>query len=336
MHCFADSLGADSVVLVARADRSSRSRAVDGTGSESADGAHNGGIDVLAAWARDDRDPEVSWARGSLLRRAFGGAGSLLEADAGANSHGPHRAVVAPVRKGEDVIGAIYARFDPATQAEGEHIRWAADSYARLAGLCMSGDFALATVLGSSGSDALTGCLDYAGVVGALRAEVERSRRQNHAVSVGFFDLDGFKRVNDAKGHLEGNEVLAATGAALRSSARIYDAVGRFGGDEFVVVLPETGIRQAGEAAARFRDGVRAAIAEATTIPVDVSVGVAEWDGQSTPLELLASADRSSREAKADGGGRVRSQSPPAGRFDGLAELTRTLVAALDGSRTRR
>ena len=113
-------------------------------------------------------------------------------------------------------------------------------------------------------------------------------------------------------------------GDALEASARAYDFVGRFGGDEFVVVLPETGARAAVATAERLRANARAALADASLVPIEMSIGVAEWDGEGTSSELLDAADDALRDAKRAGGARVvadRSAAAP----DGLVELTEVL-----------
>jgi diguanylate cyclase (GGDEF)-like protein len=159
-----------------------------------------------------------------------------------------------------------------------------------------------------------------------LEAEMGRSHRGGHRLSCCFIDLDRFKDVNDRDGHLEGNRVLSAVGRALRERARQYDSVGRFGGDEFIVVLPETCSRDAGAAAARFRDGALAALAEATEVDVGISIGIAEWDGKATASELLGVADRALANAKRPGGGKIVGDRAEE-RLDGLLELTKDLIA---------
>jgi GGDEF domain-containing protein len=115
-----------------------------------------------------------------------------------------------------------------------------------------------------------------------------------------FLDLDGFKRVNEEQGHLAGNRVLAAAGGALREIVRPYDLVGRFGGDEFVVVLPETGLGEAQWLADRLRSALCAAASTAAGTRVGVASGEAEWsDGMSTGNLLERRRHAPDREARA-------------------------------------
>jgi diguanylate cyclase (GGDEF)-like protein len=284
VRSYADAVGADGSALVLR---------------------RGGEVRLLAHWAREERELSVAWTRTSPIGRAFTAEGLVIERRAPTNGvlppselGDPVAAVAAPVRSAKEPLGALYATFSPQARVDEGEVRWTTESYARLAALAMAEDVTIAAVLGSSAFEPLTGCLSYGGLVEVLRAEIERSRRSRHRLSCCFIDLDGFKRVNDQRGHLEGNRVLAAVGAALQGSSRVYDSVGRFGGDEFVVICPETDGRRATAIASRMRDAVRRAVAERTTVPLDVSIGVADWDGQGTATELLEAADGALRDAK--------------------------------------
>src|SRR5206468_8904985 len=90
----------------------------------------------------------------------------------------------------------------------------------------------------------------------ALRKETKRAVRSRQPLSLLFVDLDGFKRINDAYGHLLGSHALVEAAAIIRGSARETDVVARFGGDEFALVLPETGSEGASAVARRLRDRI--------------------------------------------------------------------------------
>jgi diguanylate cyclase (GGDEF)-like protein len=155
-------------------------------------------------------------------------------------------------------------------------------------------------------TDALTGCYNRRALFERLEREVERVKRYDQGLALLLVDLDKFKDVNDARGHLAGDGVLRQVGDLLRREARSVDIVARFGGDEFVLVLPET----TQEGAVIFAERLRARIGEhdfseaGAPLFVTVSVGVAAMGAaQSETAEgLIARADRAMYEAK--GGGR--------------------------------
>lgn len=136
--------------------------------------------------------------------------------------------------------------------------------------------------------------------------EIERSRRYRHELSLAYLDLDGFKAVNDQRGHMVGDRVLIALAGLARATARSVDTVARIGGDEFVILMPETDARAAVSLAERLRAACsRAAGSDAA--PVTCSVGVVTFECAPTDVEeLLANADALMYEAKAAGGDSVR------------------------------
>lgn len=179
---------------------------------------------------------------------------------------------------------------------------WIAASYAQLIALLDHHPDALTELVEHSHRDALTGCLTYDRVVAELIREINRSARATLPLSCCFIDLDGFKRVNDRRGHLAGNEVLADVGRVLREGVRSCDTVGRYGGDEFVVILPQTQEGEAAELAERLRL-VIAAGRHGPGEPVTASIGVAQWRPGNSSEELLAHADRALFDAKANARG---------------------------------
>src|SRR5215471_19107108 len=119
-----------------------------------------------------------------------------------------------------------------------------------------------------------------------LRRETKRASRSGRPLSLLFIDLDGFKRINDTYGHLYGSRALVEAGALIRQCARETDVVARFGGDEFALILPDTGSEGAAAVGERIRDRVNAhAFLQGLEIHLTVSVGVA------TLPDVAASAD---------------------------------------------
>lgn len=136
-----------------------------------------------------------------------------------------------------------------------------------------------------------------------LLNEIRRARRYGSSVAALFLDLDDFKRVNDAHGHLAGSHVLMEMAAVILSSIRDTDAVARYGGDEFVIVLPDTQIELAGTVAQRIREKIARHHFNAgrnLKLSLTASFGVAAFpEHASSPQQLIACADTAMYEAKA-------------------------------------
>lgn len=136
-----------------------------------------------------------------------------------------------------------------------------------------------------------------------LLNEIRRARRYGSNVAALFLDLDDFKRVNDAHGHLAGSHVLMEMAAVILSSIRDTDAVARYGGDEFVIVLPDTEIELAGTVAERIREKIAGHQFNAgrnLKLSLTASFGVAAFPVHaSSPQQLIAAADTAMYEAKA-------------------------------------
>jgi len=149
--------------------------------------------------------------------------------------------------------------------------------------------------------DALTGLSNRRAILTQLSGMVSGSRRHGHPLSVAVCDLDHFKRINDTYGHKTGDQVLIAAARAMASHLRAEDALGRFGGEEFLVLLPDTDA----EAAQSFAERMRAEVAASPTpVPITVSIGIATWEGEA-PEELLHRADEALYAAKEGGRDRV-------------------------------
>jgi diguanylate cyclase (GGDEF)-like protein len=136
-----------------------------------------------------------------------------------------------------------------------------------------------------------------------LLNEIRRARRYGNSVAALFLDLDDFKRVNDAHGHLGGSHVLMEMAAVILSSIRDTDAVARYGGDEFVIVLPDTEVEVAGTVAERIREKIALHQFNAgrnLKLSLTASFGVAAFPSHaSSPQQLIAAADTAMYEAKA-------------------------------------
>lgn len=158
-----------------------------------------------------------------------------------------------------------------------------------------------------------------------LRREVKRASRSSRPLSLLFLDLDGFKSVNDLHGHLAGSRALVEAAAVIRGSARETDVAARFGGDEFALILPETGPDGASAVADRLRDRLAShpfLAGDGLGVRLTASIGVATLpDVASTAEELVRAADMAMYRVKEAGKNGIH-----------IAHVEATLVP---GSRTR-
>lgn len=156
--------------------------------------------------------------------------------------------------------------------------------------------------------DPLTGLLNYRRLEQALTAEVKRSERYRHPLSVIMLDLDQLAQYNDRHGHTRGNRLLVAAAQIIRTNVREVDTVARYGGDEFCVICPETTREDAFVLAERLcRQFLAAPFLQTDDGPeLTVSGGVATYpDDARTPADLLAAADAAVTAVKQLGGGAV-------------------------------
>ncbi len=154
--------------------------------------------------------------------------------------------------------------------------------------------------------DGLTGLLNRTSILEKLDDELSRATRAGTPVSVLMADLDRFKSINDTFGHLAGDAVLREAAHRLKSAARRYDSVGRYGGEEFLIVLPGCDATQAAVQAERMRDALGATPFSTPSQPVvvTVSLGVAS-SSEGASETLVRQADTALYWAKADGRNRI-------------------------------
>jgi diguanylate cyclase (GGDEF)-like protein len=159
-------------------------------------------------------------------------------------------------------------------------------------------------------TDAKTSLLNARYFAKLCEAELERARRFDRPLALIVADLDLLRNINNTYGHLAGDVVLSGIGQSIRMSIRDYDIAARFGGEEFVIALPETSLREAYEVAERLRQTVEAASFAVATSPTPIratmSLGVACFPGDATTQKsLIHAADVAVYQAKVEGRNRV-------------------------------
>ena len=188
--------------------------------------------------------------------------------------------------------------------------------------------------------DALTGLANNRAFRARLADEETRARRFGHPFALLLLDLDNFKSVNDTHGHQTGDEVLRAAGAALRATVRAADLPARYGGEELVVLLPETGAqgaRATAEAVLTALRAIRVPTPASGTIGVTASIGVAGFPADAADGEaLIARADEAVYRAKAAGKDRVEMAGGLSGYGDSAAAGPRTSARPVPAAPTAR
>ena len=168
-----------------------------------------------------------------------------------------------------------------------------------------------------AGTDPVTGCMNHRAMRRRLDEEIVRATRTGDPLSCLLIDLDDFKLVNDVHGHQAGDAVLRAVVQALVGEFRAFDRVARYGGDEFVVILPNADLRSAAAAAARALERLLAVPLGEAGVPgsgrdgISASIGVAEWHAPMSTDELIEACDVALLRSKREGKGRVTRAAEP-------------------------
>ena len=157
-------------------------------------------------------------------------------------------------------------------------------------------------------TDRLTGLLNRGTWENLVDAEYERFRRYGHATSLVMFDIDHFKPVNDTYGHLAGDEVIRHTAEVTRNNIRQSDSAGRYGGEEFGIILPETDAESARVICERIREAIEKSTVNTTAgdIGYTVSMGIAQLtDAPENYMQWMQKADEALYKAKESGRNKV-------------------------------
>ena len=207
-------------------------------------------------------------------------------------------ALALPLRGREQVLGAVVAldrSVSAAAPAPGRGLSDALGDILTHAALALDTALRVKRAEALSVTDDLTRLYNARYLNLALRREVRLANRNSRPLSLLFIDLDGFKSINDSHGHLAGSRALVEAGGVIRGSARETDIVARFGGDEFALILPDTGLAGALHVAERIRErlaGHGFLASDGFDIHLTASVGVATLPEVATAAdELVQAAD---------------------------------------------
>jgi diguanylate cyclase (GGDEF)-like protein len=248
--------------------------------------------------------------RSGRTHREDGGRPALLSCPVCAPVPGTSCCV--PLTVGGEVIGSVLlSRPEPYSEAEEQRIRESVGQAAPV--LANLRNLAVAEI--RAATDGLTGLPNKRAVTDALKRTFAQAATTQSPLALLLLDLDHFKQVNDQRGHPVGDQVLASVGATLRGTLRTRDFAGRNGGEEFAILLPDTGITDALETAERIRAAIAEISLHGSDVSVTASIGVAVFPHHaSSPDRLERLADAALYLAKRQGRNRVEMAEPsPAG-----------------------
>ncbi|HVG28482.1 MAG TPA: sensor domain-containing diguanylate cyclase [Pyrinomonadaceae bacterium] len=270
--------------------------------------------------------PEGDWRKAlhtdALLSLMGSESHAAREAQASAETvrrdEGDRRVVAVPLVSGDRVIAVVEAVREGAGARE-----FSAQDESLLSALAVPLSAALANSVRIAEAERLSLTDDLTKLNNArflrqyLTAEIKRARRYGSQVSALFLDLDDFKEINDRHGHLVGSHMLMEMATVILTGVRDTDVVSRYGGDEFVVILPETGIEMAARVAERVRGKIAAQVftgGRRLSLRITASFGVACFPAHAqSPQQLIAGADAAMYDAKAARKNCIRFASEPNG-----------------------
>jgi diguanylate cyclase (GGDEF)-like protein len=216
----------------------------------------------------------------------------------------PESLVCVPLVVEEQTIGALNVYRTGEDVTFSSHEAEVIERFATIAALAYNSARQRELLIAQARTDPLTGLLNRRAFLERLDAELARAERTTVGLSVVMIDIDRFKAINDTHGHTEGDRTLRAIGERLRGTVRTDEAIARFGGEEFALIVAAGAAEQAREAAERTRAAIAGVSVHGST--VSSSAGVASWPLNGTSAdELLDAADQALYKAKRAGRGRT-------------------------------
>jgi diguanylate cyclase (GGDEF)-like protein len=234
-----------------------------------------------------------------------------------------------PLLVGGEVIGSVLVSLPQAATADQDSavrqtVAQAAPMLANLRNLAIA-EF-------RANSDALTGLPNKRATDDTLKRMVAYANRSLSPLSAIMLDLDHFKQINDRYGHGKGDEVLAAVGAVISANLRGSDFAGRFGGEEFLVLLPDTTTASALPVAERIRSAIAGITLPGLDRDVTASLGIADLlEHAGSPDGLIHEADRALYAAKAQGRNRTVLAAAPDSRPAEISQASAASPSGFDG-----
>jgi diguanylate cyclase (GGDEF)-like protein len=275
-----------------------------------------------------ERPPGVGWAQSSgrsflaIGPRELSASVPRLASGAPAGEQAPSCALIVPLALAgeiEAVVVLVRRASLPYEEPALEQAEALVDQAATV--------LALARARAEAGTDPVAGCMNHRSMRLRLAEEVGRAQRSGGQLSCAIVDLDDFKLVNDRFGHPVGDTVVRQAAQALMGEFRTFDRVARYGGDEFVVILPSADLDSAAAAGERALERMRA-----VRLPdgsgLSASMGVAQWREPMSADELLEACDAALLRGKRNGKGGVTGERDPRGATDrGVPERAHLRVA---------
>jgi diguanylate cyclase (GGDEF)-like protein len=249
---------------------------------------------------RGERPPGIAWVAGTGQNVLAVGVRELAASLPRAVAAGVGCALLLALTVRGEVEAVVVALRQPPEA-------WPEHAIQRAAALVdqAAGALALLRARAEAGTDAVTGCMNHRAMRRRLREEIDRATRTGGSLACLLIDLDNFKLVNDRHGHPAGDAVLRGVARALMGEFRAFDRVARYGGDEFVVILPNAVLESAALAGERALQRLAGVSSFDLLAGVRASIGVAQWQPPMSADQLLEACDAALLRSKRMGKGRV-------------------------------